>query len=37
MGVSSFHQYSFSKEVFLTTDHTPLVAMVSKDMATFSQ
>ena len=32
-----FHHYCFTKEVFVITDHKPLVAMISKDVVTLAQ
>ena len=32
-----FHHYCFGKEVHATTDHRPLVAMISKDVMMLSQ
>ena len=36
-GLQKFHHYCFTKEVYIITDHKPLVAMASKDVATLSQ
>ena len=35
--LKKFDHYCFAKEVYVITDHKPLVAMVSKDVATLSQ
>ena len=36
-GLEKFHHYCFSREVFIITDHKPLVSMFKKDIATLSQ
>ena len=36
-GVEKFHHHCIAKEVYIITDHKPLVAMVNKDVATLSQ
>ena len=35
-GLEKFHHFCFAKEVYVIIDHKPLVAMVSKDVATLS-
>ena len=36
-GLEKFHHYCFGREVFIITDHKPLVAMFKKDVATLLQ
>ena len=36
-GLKKFHHYCFTREVFITPDHKPLVAIFKKDMATLLQ
>ena len=36
-GLENFYHYYFAKEVHVITDHKPLVAMITKEVATFSQ
>ena len=36
-GLEKFHHYCFGREVLITTDHKPLVAMFKKDVATLLQ
>ena len=36
-GLEKFHHYCSAKEVYIITDHKPLVVMVSKDVATLPQ
>ena len=35
--LKKFHHYCFVKEVCIITDHKPLVAIISKDKAMFSE
>ena len=36
-GSKKFHHYYFTKDVYIITDHKPLVAVVNRDVATLSQ
>ena len=36
-GLEKFHHYCFGREVLITTDHKPLVAMFKKDVAALLQ
>ena len=33
----NFHHYCFAKEIYVITDHNPLVAIINKNMSTLSQ
>ena len=36
-GLKKFHHYSFARDISLTTDHKPLVAIFKRDVVTLSQ
>ena len=36
-GLEEFHHYHFVREVYVITDHKPLVSIFKKGMATLSQ
>ena len=36
-GLKKFHHYCFVREVYVITDHKPLVSIFKKDMAMLSQ
>ena len=36
-GLETYHHYCFAREVYVITDHKPLVSIFKKDIATLSQ
>ena len=36
-GLEKFHNYCFAREVYIITDHKPLVTILSKDVTMLSQ